>query len=64
MSAQCPDLPKAADQASLFDHLVDGGEQLRMEFEAEHLGGLKVDYEFEFGGLLVIHEAKAGPPLR
>jgi hypothetical protein len=34
-----------------FDHLVGGGEQLRMEFEAERLGGTKVDHEFESGGL-------------
>ena len=27
MSAQCPDYPKAADQASLFNHLVSAAEQ-------------------------------------
>src|SRR5438309_8488956 len=36
--------------AHLFDQLVGGGEQLRMEFEAERLGGFKVDHEFESGG--------------
>ena len=35
-------LPVTPQQsASLFDQLVGGGEQLRMEFEAERLGGLK-----------------------
>ena len=27
MSAQCPDYPKAADQASLFNHLISAAEQ-------------------------------------
>ena len=35
---------------ALFDHLVGGGEQLRMEFEAERFGGLEVDHQLEFGG--------------
>jgi len=38
--------------AALFDHLVCGGEQLRRQGEAEHLGGLEVDDELELGGLL------------
>src|ERR1035437_1577597 len=35
---------------SLFDHLVGGGEQLRMEFEPERFGGLEVDHKIEFCG--------------
>jgi hypothetical protein len=37
--------------ASLFDHLVGGGEQRRGHGQAERLSGLEVDYEFEFGRL-------------
>src|SRR5713101_2339795 len=37
--------------ASLFDHLVGNGEHARWNGEAERLGGLEVDNEFEFGRL-------------
>src|ERR1700730_1708748 len=35
----------------LLDHLVGQREQRRRHFEAERLGGLEIDHEFEFGGL-------------
>ena len=37
--------------ASLFDQLVGNGEQLRIKFEAECLGGLEVDHKLELAGL-------------
>jgi hypothetical protein len=33
--------------ASLFDHFVGGSEQLRINFEAQRLGGLEIDHELE-----------------
>jgi hypothetical protein len=35
----------------LFDHLVGEGEKPGRHSEAERLGGVEIDYEFEFGGL-------------
>jgi hypothetical protein len=37
--------------APLFDHLVGERQKRRRYFEAERLGSLEVEYEFEFGGL-------------
>src|SRR5262245_16849554 len=38
--------------AASFDHLVGDREQLGRHVEAERIGGLEVDHQFEFGGLL------------
>jgi hypothetical protein len=35
----------------LFDHLVRNGEKSRWHSEAERLGRVEIDHEFEFGGL-------------
>jgi hypothetical protein len=35
----------------LFNHLVGAAEQRQRDGQAEHLGGLEVDHELEFGGL-------------
>jgi hypothetical protein len=40
---------RADDQRKSFDHLVGGGEQRRGHLNAERLGGLKFDYQFELG---------------
>ena len=37
--------------APLFNHLVGGRKQLRVEFKAERLGRLQIDHEFKFAGL-------------
>jgi hypothetical protein len=39
--------------ASLFDHLISAGKQLRRYGEAERLGGLEIDDQFDFRGLLL-----------
>src|SRR5215813_9681961 len=57
-----PDLHRL-DRTSLrlahsFDHLVRAGEQRRWHVEAERLGGLQVDHQFEFGRRL--HRQVAG----
>ena len=52
---------KAADQASLFDHLVDAGEQRQRHFEAERLRGLEVAHQVERGRL---HRSAGFLPLR
>jgi hypothetical protein len=33
-----------------FNHLVGAGEQLRVNFDAEHCSGLEIGHELEFGG--------------
>jgi hypothetical protein len=43
---------KAADRASLFDHLVGAGEKRQWHFEAERLRCLEVDHRVELGRLL------------
>src|SRR5262249_9637143 len=36
----------------LFDHLVGARQQHRRNFEAERLGGLEIDHQLEFRGLI------------
>ena len=44
------DIPRCGKK-SLFDHLVDGGEQRRRHSETEDASGLDVDDQLEFGCL-------------
>jgi hypothetical protein len=46
---------------NLLDHLVDAHEHRHRHFEAERLGGLEVDHEFEFGPLLDRQIGQASP---
>ena len=51
-TAMCQEATYAPQQtALLFDHLVGAGEERRGHFEAERLGGFKIDYKLEFGWL-------------
>src|SRR5215467_4457366 len=43
---------RRAQIGSLFDHLVDAGEQRRRHFEAERGGSNQIDHEIELGRLL------------
>ena len=49
-------LPQAdsciATKIVLFDHLVGACEERGRHGQAKRLGGLEIDHEFEFGGLL------------
>jgi len=44
--------PSSAGGAGSLDHLIRPLEQRRRDREPERLGGLEVDYQLEFGGLL------------
>src|SRR6266568_7507198 len=44
----------------LFDHRVGNGEQAGRDFETESPGGVKVDYQLEFGRLLDRNVARLG----
>src|SRR4029077_2817708 len=49
-----------SDIGQLFDHLVGERKKSIRYIEAERFGGLKIQYEFEFGGL---DHRKVGRPL-
>jgi hypothetical protein len=67
-SSRCSDptdLRSAADVEigwghALLDHLVGVGQQRGRDGEVEHSGGLEVDHQFEFGGLLDRQVARFG----
>jgi hypothetical protein len=51
--ALCQSRPNAPQQKNpLFDHLVGAAEQREREGKAERLGGLEVEDQFDFCGLL------------
>src|SRR5262249_38694384 len=41
--------PKAADQASLLDHLVGAERKCGRDVQSDHLGALEVDYQLVLG---------------
>lgn len=50
-------VPPAKIHPTSFDHLVGAGEQRRRHDEPKRLGGLEVDRQFEFGGLITRNTA-------
>jgi hypothetical protein len=58
-------VPEAAvsnrSNAALLDHLVGARQQRRRHFDAERLGGLEIDQQLEFGGLINRDVAWFGP---
>jgi hypothetical protein len=45
----CPLCANSGHERGLFDQLVGAAEQRHWNSEAEFLGGLKIDDQFEFG---------------